>query len=86
MSAFDHWVKDTDAAMRNQMGGAWQEITGDIGSTYQAFLMADTSYRVPTAHDYSPEEGQAAAQAYDREREAEPEITAPEPSPEPEMG
>jgi len=73
MSKLDDWAARQWAGMKQGASAVGRDIAGDIGSTYQAFLMGDASWRVPRAHDDISMEIATEAAAAEIEQEfAEP--------------
>ena len=80
MSAFSDWAKRQAAAMAQGVGEVGRDAIADVGNTYQAILMSDAGWRVPTAHDLEAPEAIAEAAGREQvEHEAEP--LAPDQSP-----
>ncbi len=83
MSKLDDWAAEQWAGMKHGAGEVAIDAIGDVGNTYQAFLMGDAGWRVPRAHDDLTFEIAQQAEAAEIEQEiAEP---APDLGPQVEM-
>lgn len=83
MSKLDDWAAAQWAGMKHGASEVAVDAIGDVGNTYQAFLMGDAGWRVPRAHgDFTMEIAQEATAAELEQESAEP---APDLGPSTEM-